>query len=501
MAQIAGKWISDGAITASKIDTSSTFTFQGLRVTQDASVIGDLTVNGTIALPNATINKYLYVNAGHVVEYVDATGGGASAHGVTLNTAPVAQDTTGWRNSAFSMSADDSTAYVSTDKVIEVNADLAKITMTGIHVDNYRSKIESIVTLPVGGSGSDQTSAIIIEGSPYTSSTVEIKTGISDTTHLSTIFLDSGIGHGSNDDRATILLQTGDAAVTLAQRNPYELSYARIDGGTGGLLYLKASSSYINSKGGQVDIIAGTTDTSHTRILLNGASGTSNSIAMYIDSDRTRGGSFTLQAGYLGGLDDVPIELLTDNAMTLGRAVGTNSNVSTLQANFGGAVTIKSYTSSLSLYGYEGITMSTPKLGAVTLITGDASVVKNLHVDGDIYTTQFTEYTDSSVDGFSPAPTQHIWYSKVGKQIHCWFNVYGTSNSGTFTFTLPYAASGVAAPINFRSLATISNDSTLVFGSYTLSDSTVFLAKNLSGDPFTSSGSKSAEGYLTYLTA
>jgi len=54
MAQLEGRWIREGTITPSKVDTSSTFTFQGIDVTIDSSVLrnsyvgGDLFVVGSI---------------------------------------------------------------------------------------------------------------------------------------------------------------------------------------------------------------------------------------------------------------------------------------------------------------------------------------------------------------------------------------------------------------------------------------------------------------------
>ena len=461
MAQIAGKWITDGAITSSKIDTSSTFTFQGIRITQDASVIGDLTVNGTIALPNATVNKYLYINASHEVEYNDATSG-APAHGITLNTAPVAEDTTGWRNSAFSMSADDSTAYITQDasvignftvdgtmtlpsatinKFLYVNAshaiEYADATGSGSSAHgvavntlpvaedstgwrdsgysmsaddatayataptsmylttNTRNLISLVgdpaaygnaIALTTGsGNGVDRTSSIIIEGSPYTTSSINLKTGYINATADSSqnqaiIYMDSRF---PGTEGAIIHLITGNAQIAQsASMIPYDNerismsvphSFVYIDSGSGGTMQLctgdttyqgsgasgrvaiRANSSYINTRGGQVDIIAGTTDTSHARIILNGASGTSNSISMYVDSDRVRGGSITLQAGYLGGIDDVPINILTDNNMIIGRSTSTNTNQGSLLANFGGQIYLKSWTSSLTLYGYGGV--------------------------------------------------------------------------------------------------------------------------------------------------
>jgi hypothetical protein len=350
---------------------------------QDGETLINLPDGGaTISLPYATPNKFLKTNASNVIEYVDG-GSGSSAHGVTVNTLPVANDATGWRDSGYSMSADDATAYAEATSVYLTTNTRNKISLVG-DPTAYGNAIE----LSTGsGNGVDRTSSIIIEGSPYTTSSINLKTGYINATADSSqnqaiIYMDSRF---PGSEGAIIHLITGNAQIAQsASMIPYDNerismsvphSFVYIDSGSGGMMQLctgdttyqgsgasgrvaiRANSSYINTQGGQVDIIAGTTDTSHTRIILNGASGTSNSISMYVDSDRVRGGSITLQAGYLGGIDDVPINLFTDNNMVIGRSTSTNTNQGSLLANFGGQIYLKSWTSSLTLYGYGGVYM------------------------------------------------------------------------------------------------------------------------------------------------
>jgi hypothetical protein len=346
----------------------------------------------------------------------------------------------------------------------------------------------TIVTVETPGLTGSQESSLIMSGSAYTSSTVTLRTGASDNTHLATITMASGLGTDNITDRASIFLDTGEASIEMSGKNPSYAPYVDINAG----------SASVHSYPGTVDIIAGTTDTSHARIQLMGNALSSNAITMIVDSDRNRGGSITIQGGYNGGLDDVPINLFTDGNVIIGRSIYGLSNIGDLEANFGGTVTIQSHAHTVNLSGYAGVTISSP---AVTMITSDASCVKNLHVDGDIYTKALTEYTASTLTGFSVTSSKSVFYTKVGKQVHVWFAFSGTSNATGMTMTLPYAATTAALPTTFLSTALVHNDSTAVVSYYTLSDSTAIFHKNPAGDSFTASGDKGASGYLTYLTA
>ncbi|MBE3084740.1 MAG: hypothetical protein IMZ64_00805, partial [Bacteroidetes bacterium] len=65
MSQITTKWITDGAITPAKLDSSGSFTMKDLQITRDATVGGDLLVTG-----DATIGGNILVND---ITFDDAT--------------------------------------------------------------------------------------------------------------------------------------------------------------------------------------------------------------------------------------------------------------------------------------------------------------------------------------------------------------------------------------------------------------------------------------------
>ncbi len=63
---------------------------------------------------------------------------------------------------------------------------------------------------------------------------------------------------------------------------------------------------------------------------------------------------------------------------------------------------------------------------------------------GDFYTTAMTDYSaTSTVVGWASFTTKKIFYKKVGKLVFVWYDLEGTSNATTLTFTLPVATSAV----------------------------------------------------------
>lgn len=78
MAQLKGRWIEDGTIFPSKVDTSSTFTFQGIEVTVDSSVLGNSYIGGDLLVAgsfnhgggDSTINGSFRITGN---SYIDGT--------------------------------------------------------------------------------------------------------------------------------------------------------------------------------------------------------------------------------------------------------------------------------------------------------------------------------------------------------------------------------------------------------------------------------------------
>lgn len=74
------------------------------------------------------------------------------------------------------------------------------------------------------------------------------------------------------------------------------------------------------------------------------------------------------------------------------------------------------------------------------------SAVYPLHVasgivkfDGDVYSVDWTSYgATSTIIGWASFTTKNIYYKKIGKLVFCIFDIAGTSNATSVTFTLPY---------------------------------------------------------------
>jgi hypothetical protein len=58
---------------------------------------------------------------------------------------------------------------------------------------------------------------------------------------------------------------------------------------------------------------------------------------------------------------------------------------------------------------------------------------------GDLYTVTWTDYSGSSTIVGWTTPTAKIRYKKIGKLVWVQYQITGTSNAGTTSFTLPFA--------------------------------------------------------------
>lgn len=149
--------------------------------------------------------------------------------------------------------------------------------------------------------------------------------------------------------------------------------------------------------------------------------------------------------------------------------------------------------------GFE-ITPSTATDGGT--FTTPALVVNS---SGDVYTTAWTDYSGTStVVGWSSRTYTVINYKKVGKLVYVMFNINGTSNSTSVTFTLPLAAatqansSFEACGVALDNGALQTAPSRIFLGS---ASSTVTVYKDLTTANWTNSGSKQTNGQFWYQTA
>lgn len=124
---------------------------------------------------------------------------------------------------------------------------------------------------------------------------------------------------------------------------------------------------------------------------------------------------------------------------------------------------------------------------------------------GDVYTDVFTDYsTTSTITGFSSTTVKKIWYKKVGKLVHVWWALVGTSNSVAFTFTLPYAVSNLTNALSPQAIVRVKdNGGSLVTGvaSAGAGTSVLTLYSSLALGAWTATNGKEAYGELFYETA
>jgi hypothetical protein len=127
----------------------------------------------------------------------------------------------------------------------------------------------------------------------------------------------------------------------------------------------------------------------------------------------------------------------------------------------------------------------------------------NITTGGDLYTTAFTDYSSTStVTGWTSFTSKKIFYKKIGKLIFVTFELTGTSNATTASFTLPNSVNtsvGVQI-INFAK----DNSGTPVAGTAFMdpNTATVVFIPTVGGSSsgWTNSGTKSVIGQLSYQT-
>jgi hypothetical protein len=120
----------------------------------------------------------------------------------------------------------------------------------------------------------------------------------------------------------------------------------------------------------------------------------------------------------------------------------TNGNVNIVTGSGGRLVGITSGAGLLTINALSGIF---PNKSSITTNTSTLEIHPNdgssgnLLIDGDVYTSALQEWTQgsSSPQGFSAISYYLMFWKKVGKLIHLWYEIIGTSDSSDFSFSLP----------------------------------------------------------------
>lgn len=118
---------------------------------------------------------------------------------------------------------------------------------------------------------------------------------------------------------------------------------------------------------------------------------------------------------------------------------------------------------------------------------------------GNVYTTAWYDYSaTSTVVGWTSFTAKQIYIKKLGKLVFVEFNIAGTSDATTVTFTIPYTSSALD-----RCTCAFTVDSgtaTTTGGKVYLdaSTATVGIFLDMRGTAWTNSGTKKVTGQLFY---
>jgi hypothetical protein len=168
-----------------------------------------------------------------------------------------------------------------------------------------------------------------------------------------------------------------------------------------------------------------------------------------------------------------------------------------------GNVALKAGSSELKLT-YNGGATFTNKIETTSTASDSIKTAGGVSVAGDIYTTAWTDYSDTStIVGFSGVLTAKVLrYKKVGKLVFVSFNLGGTSNTNRITFTLPFTSVNTDCFFGNALIGTIDNGSqTATPGRVVLppNSATAIVDKDFSGTgTFTTSGQKDGTGSFWY---
>lgn len=188
----------------------------------------------------------------------------------------------------------------------------------------------------------------------------------------------------------------------------------------------------------------------------------------------------------------------TSNHLVLSTASNTLTLSAATQATSARTWTVPDVSGNGTFAALEGVqTFSGAKTFSSTITaSSDVSVI------GDIYTTQWTDYSGTStIVGWSSRTITEFRYKKIGRLVFVYFRLAGTSNSTSTTMTLPVANGGnttnLSCPQGEDNSAFIST----AFGQIPAGTSTVTFFKDPSGASWTASGTKLVTGQFCYETA
>jgi hypothetical protein len=142
--------------------------------------------------------------------------------------------------------------------------------------------------------------------------------------------------------------------------------------------------------------------------------------------------------------------------------------------------------------------ITTVGLTSTSVSSGTISASSTVTAVGDIRTVPLTDYSSTStVVGWSSTSTKSIYYKQIGKTVIVYFDIIGTSNSTSATFTVPFTAS--VAP-RFNILIVAQDNGTYAVGSAGISGGTISCSPTpaTAFTAWTNSGAKIVRGQFVF---
>jgi hypothetical protein len=222
----------------------------------------------------------------------------------------------------------------------------------------------------------------------------------------------------------------------------------------------------------------------------------------YIEANETNGGAFMLVNGCASTVIEFNYfngqEGSTDHTDTFIRVIGADSRNCVIRNNnfvevityfVNNTVAVKLYD---NFYMDGGVELTT--YAAISPFIADPTLLE-LDVMGDYAAT-------STVGGWSAYTAKKVWFEKLDDIVQVSFEIAGTSNATTASFTLPFANGGDwsvnAVGFGHDNSADLT---TPIYISMATSSATVNLFKTFSAGTWTNSGTKKVYGQFFYKVA
>lgn len=226
-------------------------------------------------------------------------------------------------------------------------------------------------------------------------------------------------------------------------------------------------------------------DVAAQQTALNNITAVSAATNEHVLTKDTATGNAVFKVAASGAGDVTAAANMTDNALLRGDGGAKGIQDSQGSISDGGVLTIPAI-------------KITTGAGAGKLYTSDA--------DGngtwETFETALADYGSSStIVGWAAGYSKNIYYKKMGKMVYVDYNIQGTSNANTASFTVPYTA---AARSDFVNAVTVDNGGELLHicrGYLASGETQVVMFKEGYWNAWTASGTKFVVGNFWYVTS